>query len=239
MHRLNFVGREMYCNEAVQCSRLSGERTLEAAALMYLAYTYTYCLPRRPRKAVTLYLEALHALGNETSLVRSDIYMGLADAYAQCKEEQKALEAIEAAKMHFPVHPEHDPSFLYADCGWSELYQWEGKMYLDLAQHYPDRGYYQKAFTVFSQSSTLQSVAERSTSETSIHQADAARGLGDLDLFATCLKDGTLMALSLGSQKRYSEAWNIFQRTPQKWQNERQIQKLANTIFIQPGRKLG
>jgi hypothetical protein len=64
-------------------------------------------------------------------------------------------------------------------------------------------------------------------------------GLGDLDLFATCLKDGTLMALSLGSQKRYSEAWDIFQRTPQKWRNERQLQELAQDVFKQPGRKLG
>src|SRR5581483_678200 len=239
MHRLNFVGREMYCLEAVQWGQLSGVRNLEAAALCRLAYTYKVCPPERPEKAIDIYQAALYALGDEPSLIKSDITMGLADAYAQCKEERKALETIEAAKAHFPAHPEQDPSFLYADCGWSKLYMLEGQTYLDLARHYPDRGYYQKAYAIFSHSSTVQAVAERITSETLIYQADAARGSGDLDLFAACLKDGTLMALSLGSQKRYNEAWTVFQGTPQKWLGERQIQELAGTVFVQPERKLG
>jgi DNA-binding SARP family transcriptional activator len=239
MHQLNFESREMYCHEAVKCSRLSGDKRLQAAALMYLGYTYTYCLPRKPEYAVNIFSEAIHLLNNDLSLLKSDIYMGLADAYAQCKEEQKALEAIELAKTYFPERPELDPSFLYADCGWSELYQWEGKMYLDLAQHYPDRGYYRQANDAFARSAGLQSIAERSASETIIHQADAARGLGDLELFTDCLRKGALMALSIGSQKRYSEAFDIFQRTPEKWLREQQIQELSRDIFIHtPGRGL-
>ncbi|SRR5216684_1023264 len=184
MHKLNFIARETHCLEAVRCSRFSGDSGLQAAALMYLAYTYTYCLPRRPEKAISLYLQALHALSNETSLLRSDIYMGLADAYAQCKEEKKALEAI-----------------------------------------------------AFAQSAGLQSVAERSTSETIIHHADAARGLGDLDHYVACLEEGGRLALSLGSQKRYSEAFDIFQRTPEQWRHEQKIQTLAKDIFQQVSRR--
>ena len=239
MHRLNFVARELYCLEAVQWGKVSGLPILEAAALCRLAHTYKSCPPQRPEKAVETYQAALSALGDKSFLVKSDIMMGLADAYAQCKEEQKALATIEAAKTHFPAHPEQDPSFLYTDCGRSNLYMLEGQMYLELAQHYPDRGYYQQAYTVFAHGSTVQSVADRITSETLIRQADAARGLRDLDLFAACLKEGTRIALALGSQKRYSEAWDVFQRTPQKWLHEQQIQELAQDIFKQPGGMLG
>ncbi len=239
MHRLNFVERELYCLEAAQWGKVSGVPILEAAALCRLTYTYTVCPPQRPEKAIDICHAALSVLGDEPSLIKSDITIGLAHAYAQCKEERKALETIEAAKAQFPAHPEQDPSFLYADCDWSKLYMVEGKMYLDLARHYPDRGYYQQAYAAFAQGSTVQSVADRLTSEKIIHQADAARGLGDLDLFATCLKDGTRMALALGSQKRYREAWDVFQRTPQQWRSERQIQELAHTVFLQSGSKLG
>jgi transcriptional regulator with XRE-family HTH domain len=233
MHKLNFVAREIYCHEAVQCSNLSGDSGIQAAALMYLAYTYTYCLPRKPEKAVLFYQEALRILGREVSLLRSDIYMGLADAYAQCKEEEQAVEAIGFAKKHFPAYPEQDPRFLYADCRESELYQWEGKMYLDLAQYYPDRGYYKQADEAFSTSVKLQSIAERSTSETIIHRADALRGLGDLDLYVKCLEEGVSLAQSLGSWKRYKEASDIFQRTPEKWRKEQKIRILAKDVFQQ------
>jgi DNA-binding SARP family transcriptional activator len=231
MHRLNFVQREMYCKEAVKCSDLSGDCRMQAGALMYLGYTYTYCQPRKPQEAVTLFCHALEILDDQAPLLTSDIYMGLADAYAQCKEEQQALTAIAQAKAHFPEHPEHDPSFLYADCGWSELYQWEGKMYLDLARYFPDRGYYQEAHEAFSRSASLQSVAERSASETVIHQADAARGIGDLELYIHCLEEGAMRALSIGSQKRYSEAYEIFQRKPKQWRHEASVKRLARDVF--------
>jgi tetratricopeptide (TPR) repeat protein len=233
MHKLNIVAREMHCHEAVQYSRFSADGGLQAAALMYLAFTYVCCFPRKPEKAIPIFLEALQALGDETSLLRSDIYLGLADAYAQCRDEKEALEAISLAHTHFPRSPEQDSHFYIADCGWFELHSDTGKMYLDLAQHYPDRGFYEKAYTLFTYLSGLQSAAERNTNETIIRQADAARGFGDLDLYVTVLEKGTLMALSLGSQKRYSEAYDVFQRTPERWKHEQKIKSLAKDVFRQ------
>ena len=238
MHKLDFLSREKYCYEAVKYGQFSGDKRLHVGALMYLAYTYTYCYPQQPERAVKLFLEGLRILGDKPSILRSDIYIGLADAYAQCKAEQEALETIELAHMHFPDHPELDPSFLYADYGWSEIYQWQGKMYLDLAVHYPHRGYAQKAFDAFSQSIKLQSIAERSTAETIIHQADAARGIGDLDRYVALLTEGAQMARSLESQKRYSEAFDIFRRTPVQWRNEPSIRQLTKEVFREPPRKV-
>ncbi len=232
MHRLDFARRELHCLEAVQYSCLSGSSKMQVAALMYLGYTYTYYLPRQPEKASTIFLEALRLLGNENSLLRGDIYIGLAVAYAQRGEEKQALESIELAKQHFPKHPEQDSSFLYAECGWSELYRREGRTYLDLARHYPDRDFYQQAHDAFTKSVSLQSsIGELSTSDTLLHLADAACGLGELELYVDCLHKGAQMAIALGSHKRYSDEVELFHRTPDKWKAEQRILVLAKDVF--------
>ncbi len=232
MHRLDFAGRELHCLEAVQYSRLSGSGKMQVAALQYLGYFYVYYLAGRSEKAIAIFLEALRLLGTEDSLFRSNIYIGLADAYAQRGEEKQALESIELAKQHCPNDPEQDPSFLYAACGWSELYRREGRTYLDLARHSPDRDFYQRAYAASTRSVSLQSsIGERGTTETLIHLADAACGLGELELYVDCLHKGAQMAIALGSHKRYSEAVEVFQRTPDKWKAEQRILVLAKDVF--------
>ena len=111
-------------------------------------------------------------------------------------------------------------------------------MYLDLARQFPERGYSQKAYASFSQSLSLQSIAERSATETIIHLADAARGIGDLDRYVALLTEGAHRARSLGSQKRYSEAFDVFQRTPAHWKNEPQIRQMVDTVFWQAPSKM-
>ncbi len=237
MHRLQSAGREMHCHEAVRCARLSGDSRMLAAALMYLGYTYSYCCrPLLPEKALPLFLEALSVLGDEDSLLRSDICMGLADAYAQCKEEAQALHYMELAQNHFPTHPEQDPSFLYADCGLDTLYQWEGRMCLDLAVHYPESGYQQQAWDALVKSTAVPAITERAANETMIYRADAARLLGDLHHYSDCLLEGAQLAMTLGSQKRYDEALEVFQRTPERWWREQKVLMLARDVFRQlPG----
>jgi hypothetical protein len=239
MHRLNFAGREVYCKDAVRFASISGDNNLQGAALTYLGYTYSFCYaPRRPEKAIQTFLEALQTIGNDAPLLRSNISMGLAEACAQCKEEQKALHYIGLAQTHFPAYPELDPSYIYGDCSLHVLYQWEGKMYLELAEHYSGRGYQRKAASALMQGSGVQSISARSTAETIIYQADAARILGELDIYSTSLRQAAQMARDLGSQKRYSEALSVFERTPEKWRRERKIQELAKDEFeLLPGRR--
>lgn len=126
MHNMDLAGRLQYCQEALSYARISEDTTLLASAMMYLAYTYTYCPPLKPRQAVHLYLEALHVPDNHSPLLKTDIYIGLAAAYAQCDEHQRAFEAIGLGKESFPDYPEKDPSYFYADCGIAEIYEWEG-----------------------------------------------------------------------------------------------------------------
>lgn len=238
MHRLDYTKRELCCYEAVKCGSISGDNRLHSAALMYLAYTYIHCLPQQPKRAADLFQQALNCLGKSVSILRSDIYIGLADAYALCGEEEKAIDAIAKGKDNFPANPELDPSYLYADLDEAEVYQWEGRMYNDLALLFQDKSviYYKNADNAFEMSTKLRSIAERSSSETIIHRAITACGLNDLELYASCLETGGKCAMSLGSKKWFTGALETFQRTPSKWKNERAIQNLAMTIFAEQGR---
>lgn len=239
MHRLNFAAREAHCKEAVRYGTISGENNLQAAALTYLGYTYSFCyVPHLPEKGIQTFLEALRVVGDDAPLLLSNISMGLAEAYAQSGEEQQARHYIDLAQTHFPTHPELDPSFIFGDCSLHVLYQWEGKMYLELSEHYTDRGYQQKAANALLQGIGVQSISARSTAETIIYQADAARVLEELDPYITALTEAAHLAIDLGSQKRYSEALLVFQKTPEKWLREQRIQRLANDVFGQlRGRK--
>ncbi len=238
-HRLDFTKREAHCSDAVRYARISQDSKLHAVSLMYLGYTYSHCYyPRQPQKAIPVFQQALNALSDETSLLRSDILMGLGEAYAQCKEEQEALRCIGLAQEYFPAYPEHDPSFIYADCGLNTLYQWQGKTYLQLVEHFPNADYQQRAAQSLMQSIGINSISERSTNETIIYRADASRVLGDLEIYAASLRQSVQMAIDIGSRRRYSDAFLVYQRTPEKWIAEPQIQALAHDIFKQlPVRK--
>ncbi len=232
MHQLNFTAREACCKEAVRYATLSQDNKLQAASWMYLGYTYSHCYyPRQPQAAIPIFHKALHALGDETSLLRSDILMGLSEAYAQCKEEQEALHYAGRAQEYFPAYPELDPSFLYADCGLNTLYQWQGKTYLQLVEHFPDAGYQQQATDSLMRSIGIHSISARSANETAIYQADAARVLGELEIYADTLRQAAHMARDIGSRRRYHDAWLVYQRTPERWARESHIQALAKDVF--------
>ncbi|HYU75223.1 MAG TPA: hypothetical protein VEL31_21350, partial [Ktedonobacteraceae bacterium] len=178
--------------------------------------------------------KALHALGDDTSLLRSDVLMGLSEAYAQCKEEQEALHYAGLAQEHFPAYPEFDPSFLYADCGLNTLYQWQGKTYLQLVEHFPEARYQQQASDSLMRSIGINSISARSANETTIYQADAARVLGELEIYADTLRQAAQMARDIGSRRRYHDAWLVYQRTPERWTRESPIQALAKDVFKHP-----
>lgn len=228
MHQLKINERERYCREAVRCAYLSRDSNLTAAALMYLGYTYSFNIrPRRPEQAIRVFHKALQVLGAEDSLLRSDILMGLAEAYAQCYDERKAQENMARAQDCFPTYPENDPSYMYAECGLNVLYQWEGKMYLELSEQYPQHGYAQRAWDALMFSTNTQSINGRSVSETVLCQADAARLRGDLRTYTDYMRDGLHMALTLESRKRYDEAVELYHKTPEPWLKEQPIKGLT------------
>lgn len=100
-------------------------------------------------------------------------------------------------------------------------------MYLELAERYPQRGYAQRASDVLALSANTQSINGRSISETVLCQADAARLQGDVTTYTDYMRDGLHMARTLGSRKRYNEAVELFQKTPEPWLKEQSIKGLT------------
>jgi transcriptional regulator with XRE-family HTH domain len=240
MHQLNFTKREAHCQDAVKYATISQDKRLQAVSLMYLGYTYSHCyFPPQPQKAIPIFHKALQALGEEPSLLRSDILMGLAEAYAQCKEEQEALRCLGLTEEHFPAYPELDPSFIYADCGLNTLYQWEGKTYLQLVEHFPHAGYQRSAADSLMKSIGVDSISARSANETVIYQADAARVLGELEIYTDTLRKAVQMATTIGSRRRYQDAVRVYQQTPEKWMKELKMRALARDVFQQVPAKKG
>ena len=230
-HRLKDNEREKYSHEAVRCSRFSHDKKLQSAALMTLGYTYVFCLPLRPEAAIETFQAALLTLEGEDSLLRSDICIGLADAYAQCGKERELWKRSHLHRITSLYIPEHDPSFLYADCSLSVLYQWEGKMYLHLTEHHASKAHYQKAWNAFAEARKIQTLHQRGISEVTIDQANTARGMGELSVYTEHLREGIDMAVMLKSQRRYQEAVAVYLQTPNQWLAEREIVTLSKDVF--------
>ncbi|MGB8344913.1 MAG: hypothetical protein WCD86_08515 [Ktedonobacteraceae bacterium] len=198
---------------------------MQSVALVYLGYTYIMGQPSRPAKAIETFTEVLQSLGNEDAVIKSDIYLGVAEAFSLLKDERQARKTIDLAQDLYPAHPESSPSYFYLDCPAHILYQWQGKVYLNL-------GYYQKALDVLEHCTTMQS-SLRGKSDTFINQAEAALGLGNQEQYLMCLREGTQLALIVGSQHRYQEALKVYRNTPEGWQNDRQIKELAQLFSSQ------
>lgn len=225
-HRLNYIAREMYCYQAIQCSRLSNDCTLQSVAQIYLAYTYLMTQPAQPSKSIQAFTEVLQTLGNEDAVIKSDIYIGMAEAFSLLKDERQAQKAIDAARNFYPGHPESNPGYVYLDCPISIVYQWQAKVYLNL-------GYYQRALDVLEQCTKMYS-SLRGKSEIFIHRAEAALGLGNREFYLANLKEGAQLALVVGSQHRYREALAVYQKKPESWRNDRPIKELAQLFASLP-----
>jgi hypothetical protein len=194
---------------------------------MYLGYTYVYT--RQPGKAIVKFQEALQYLSTQDSLLTNDICMGLADAHGQCKAEKEALAALTIAQR-FPTNPENDPSFLYADCNLAVLYVWEGRTYLELGRHYPDRRYHMKARQSLLRIEGESNATKRNSTGNSIYQSRAAVGLKELEMFFDRWTEGMEGAITLGSKRRYNEGCEVYQEACEKWPNEKKIKSMAYDI---------
>src|SRR5436305_3657082 len=228
---LDFVAREGYCAEAVRYGGISGNVRLYITALQWQGNTYVYC-HRRPKKAVPIFNNALSHISDDTSLSKSGICSLLSIAYAQDNTqdnyETKARKNAELAQITMPKHPELDPSYKCLQFGQSEIDQQEGKMYLHLAEHFPN--YAQIAYDAFEMSTNKQSLNSDYLSGSLIKKADAARALGYMDKCVEDLTEGFRIGDEIGSLRRLIEANDVMGRMPPEWGRERAVQELQKGI---------
>ena len=219
-HRDDLQERQSHCEQALSFGNIAEDRNLQVAALRQLALTYDY--KERPRKALQTYEQALPHLNEVSPLLRSRMYAGLAGSYAQFEREQEALRCIRQAYESFPEQPEADPTFLYADCGYFTLVLWEGLMYLDLQQP-------KDADKVFTRIDGLQPklrVPERVRIEFLNYQAETFVALRDMERSYAYLEAAVKASLALGSERRYTQAGEVFQKMCVVWPHETRVKTL-------------
>lgn len=219
-HRDDLQERQSHCEQALLYGNVARNRNLQVAALRQLALTFDY--KDRPRKALQTYEQSLPFLGQVSSLLRSRMYAGLAGSYAHFEQEQDALRCISQAYESFPEQPEADPTFLYADCGYFTLVLWEGLMYLDLKQ--PNEA--DKVFTRIDGLQPKVKVPERVRIEFLNYQAETFVAMRDMERSYAYLEAAVKASLVLGSERRYTQAAEVFQKMCVVWPHESHVKTL-------------
>jgi transcriptional regulator with XRE-family HTH domain/tetratricopeptide (TPR) repeat protein len=237
LHRNQLAMREYHCVRALQYAVQTSDIGSRVSALISLASTHFY--GANPARAATTYEEA-SALGSSIApLQQSRLQAELSVVYGQLGREQDALEATDLAQTLYPRHPEHDPSFLYAEFTPASLALERGLAYLALAERYPDKKYERKAAAAFSDvNHALPGVApDRIRFEIINHQARNAVLLNDLDAFEAYLRLGAEGASLLESRQRQKEVRAAWQYAIEKWPNERRLQILGEQTrpALRPG----
>lgn len=231
----DFLERESRCVQAVQFGALSGDRRLWSTALYFQGETYTFCY-NQPQRAIDIFNDALSLLGSDASLDKSRLYIDMAIAHAQQEDERERLanqklarDYIEQAHMLIPSNPELDPFFSrYIRMGHSELVQFEGKVYLKLAKHFPNEKYGQWAYDALEKSIQGKPINTPSRCQALIRKADAARAMNELGHFKDCLEQALPL---IGSEKKLiNDANDVLGRIPEKWQREDRVISLQKEV---------
>jgi tetratricopeptide (TPR) repeat protein len=221
-HHNNMQARELYYTQTVQYSRLSENPSLLIPALRSLGNTY-YHKGQYPQ-ALRIYQDALLHTENASPLLQACVYISLAVAYAHIGQHQDALTYLGLAHDTFPDHPETDPSFFYAEFDLSQMILWEGIMCTQLGQS-------QQALDILSRVDRPDFVAsERLRIQIINQQAKTAIFANDLEQGAAYVKTGLMAAKALGSQRRYSEAYENFQQMRLLWPQEQRMMELGELL---------
>ena len=223
-HRDDLHARQRFCEQALAYANLAEDCNLQVAALRQLALTFDY--KDRPGKAFQTYQGAIPLLGNVSPLLRSRMYAGLAYSHAKYRQTQEALRCLGLAYENFPEKPEQDPTFFYADCGYFTLILWDGLTHLDLEQAKEA----EKAFGRVDGLHPKINVPERVRIEFLTYQAETFTHLRTMDAACDYLEEAVKASLALGSERRYSQASEVYQQMCVIWRHESRIRTLGDVF---------
>src|SRR5690349_1860539 len=128
------------------------------------------------------------------------------------------------ARDIFPADPSVDPGYAFADSNLFTLSYHAGKVYTyagNISEAFA-------AFDLYQQYTPDTTIPERIRLEIINAQSRAAIHANNLEQYAMFVDTALSGALALGSRKRFTEAYRIFQREmPRDWLATRQIQALV------------
>lgn len=218
-------GREQHNKQAITYATLSDDINLEVAALVRQGDTYFHSAS--PVLELQMFQQAAQYIHDVLPVQQANIYVGLAIAHAQCGQEQESLRYLGLANDAFPYNTQDTAIAPYAGLGPEIFLLWSGLTHLEL-------DHAQDAWNTFASIEQLQSkspVPERVRLQIVNHQAETAISLRDLDLFCAYLEQGIKGAEALGSQKRRSEAFDIYRQALKVWPQEAKVRALRD-LFV-------
>lgn len=224
-HRDDLNARQNHSEKAFQYGQIAEDYNLQVASLKQLAVTYDY--KQRPGKALEVYQSAIPYLDKVSPLIHAGICIRMSGAFAQRGQRQEALRFLSIAHESFPNSPEHDPGYLYADSGLYSLLLWDGLINLDLDQ--PKEA--EQAFARVDGLAPKIEVPERVRIEFLTYQAETYLLLRELEQSCTYLEASVKASLALGSERRYSEAFDTYQQIRHVWRYEPQVKALGD-LFV-------
>jgi tetratricopeptide (TPR) repeat protein len=235
LHQDQLKVREYHCKRALHHATVASDVGSNASALISLASTYFYM--SEPDRAAGIYERAFALETRMPALQRSRVYAELSVVYGQIGREQDAIRSAEQAEEFYPDHPEHDPSFLYAEFTPSSLTLEKGLAYVALAERFDARSYEDKAAEIFSRlnAGELGYVPDRIRFEIVNNQARTAVLLGDMDAFEAYFHAGIEGATLLGSRQRRHEIDRAWANAAEKWPAERRIDALSERLQLTQG----
>jgi tetratricopeptide (TPR) repeat protein len=151
----------------------------------------------------------------------------MSGVYAQCGQQKEALHFLGIAHDNFPDAAENDPCYLYADSGLYSLFLWDGLIHLHLDQ--PKEA--EKAFARVDGLSPRIEVPERVRIEFLTYQSETYLVLRELEQSCTYLEASVNASLALGSERRYSEAFNTYRQMRRVWMHEPRVKALGD-MFV-------
>jgi tetratricopeptide (TPR) repeat protein len=234
LDQFNLSAMDAYSRLAVeygtQHSELTRNYDLRAAALKQQATMFQ--MAKNPEQALQTYRSVLPFINQIAPLLQSRIYQGLARTSAQCGLEKEATAYLAHSQETFPCDFEADPSFLYADSGFSVLAMYQGLTHLDMDQP-------QKAWEAFSQVvySDSKDLAPKITIGKLTHLefvnllGTAAIALRDQERSQAYLETAVSIARGLKSQWGRSEARDVYKQMRLVWPGDPRVKSLGQ-IFI-------
>lgn len=220
-NREDFKDALVYCQQARMYAQIAHDRNLEVVALLRQGVVGLH--RKRPYQTLEAYEEALPFVEEVSPLVRTRLYASLCEVQGKLGMEQEARRSIGLAQESLPDAPGKDLAAPYIHFSKSGLYLHEGLALLDL--HQPE-----EALDVLLQIDGLHpklDISERSRIDVLNQQARAAGDQGDLEQFKLYLESAVASALKLGSELRYSEAWDTYKHVYDRKGYEPQVSSLA------------
>ena len=220
-HLENLERAEWYAKQAISFSDLAEDAGLQAASHKKLATVYYYS--NRPQKSLVACQQATLYLKNAPLAVQSFVYRELASYQAIDGQMHDALVSLDRAHKAF-AHPSMKDGPSYAAGDEFEMILWDGLTRYHLGQ-------YKESLNSFLEIDGLQPkkpIAERIRIEFLNNQAliELRRKDRDMELAMAYWKAGIQGAVALKSERRYSEACEVYRTMQVVWPEEKSIVEL-------------